>query len=67
MDQNDAQLEQGVTPEKPNENNAEGNNNMASLLESEGLGLDFPSREKPARVLLPVSAPARSCQYWDQI
>jgi small subunit ribosomal protein S1 len=43
MDQNDAKLEQGVTPE-PNENSAEGNNNMASLLEREGLGLDFPQQ-----------------------
>lgn len=43
MDQNDAQLEQGTTPET-NESNAEGNNNMASLLESEGLGLDFPQQ-----------------------
>jgi small subunit ribosomal protein S1 len=43
MDQNDAQLEQGVTPENP-DNNAEGSNNMASLLESEGLSLDFPQQ-----------------------
>ena len=43
MDQNDAQLEQGVTPENT-ENNAEGNNNMASLLENEGLSLDFPQQ-----------------------
>ncbi len=40
MDQNDAQLEQGMTAENP-ENNAD-NHNMASLLEKEGLGLDFP-------------------------
>lgn len=43
MDQNDAQLEQGAMPET-NENSAEGNNNMASLLEKEGLGLDFPQQ-----------------------
>jgi small subunit ribosomal protein S1 len=43
MDQNDAQLEQGVTPEN-NESTAEGNNNMASLLENEGLSLDFPNQ-----------------------
>src|SRR6266498_1640549 len=44
MDQNDAQLEQGVTPENT-ENSAEGNNNnMASLLENEGLSLDFPQQ-----------------------
>ncbi len=39
MEQNDAQLEQGAMPE--NENN-ENHNNMASLLEKEGLGIDFP-------------------------
>lgn len=38
MDQNDAQLEQGVTPE----NNPVENHDMADLLESEGLGIDFP-------------------------
>jgi small subunit ribosomal protein S1 len=38
MNQNDAQLEQGAAPE--NENNE--NHNMASLLEQEGLGIDFP-------------------------
>lgn len=43
MDQNDAQLELGVTPENT-ENNAESNNNMASLLENEGLTLDFPQQ-----------------------
>lgn len=42
MDQNDAQLEQGMTAENP-ENNAD-NHNMASLLEKEGLGLDFPQQ-----------------------
>jgi small subunit ribosomal protein S1 len=42
MDQNDAQLEQGVTPENT-ENSADGNN-MASLLENEGLSLDFPQQ-----------------------
>ncbi len=36
METNDAQLEQGAVPE----NHAE--NNMASLLEQEGLGIDFP-------------------------
>ncbi len=43
MDQNEAQFEQGETPEN-NENTAEGNNNMASLLENEGLSLDFPQQ-----------------------
>ncbi len=37
MDTNDAQLENGVNPEN---NSAE--NNMASLLEAEGLAIDFP-------------------------
>jgi small subunit ribosomal protein S1 len=41
MDQNDAQLEQGMVAETP-ENNAENHNSMASLLEKEGLGMDFP-------------------------
>jgi len=39
MDTNDAQLENGVTPEN---NSAE--NNMASLLEAEGLAIDFPTQ-----------------------
>lgn len=40
MDQNVAQ---GPEPEtNPNENQNSNNNNMASLLESEGLGIDFP-------------------------
>ena len=43
MDQNDAQLEQGMAAESP-ENSAENHNNMASLLEKEGLGLDFPQQ-----------------------
>jgi small subunit ribosomal protein S1 len=38
MDQNDAQLEQGATPE----NNSAENHNMAALLEQEGLGIEFP-------------------------
>ncbi len=38
MDQNEANLEQGAMPE----NNQNDNHNMASLLESEGLGIDFP-------------------------
>ncbi|HTX79705.1 MAG TPA: S1 RNA-binding domain-containing protein [Longilinea sp.] len=44
MEQNASQLEQGATPEnQPNENQAnENHNNMASLLEQEGLGIDFP-------------------------
>jgi small subunit ribosomal protein S1 len=37
MDQNDSHLEQGVAPE----NNSD-SHNMASLLEQEGLGIDFP-------------------------
>jgi len=39
MDQTDAQLEQGNMPENSNNEN---HNNMASLLEAEGLGIDFP-------------------------
>ena len=41
MDQNDAQLEQGTIPEN---NNAENHNNMAALLEQEGIGIDFPTQ-----------------------
>ena len=37
MDQKDAQIEQEAAAEGP-----ENQNNMASLLEKEGLGLDFP-------------------------
>ncbi len=40
MDQDNAQLEQGETPE----NNQAENHNMASLLEQEGLGIDFPQQ-----------------------
>ena len=40
MDQNDAQIEQGVTPE----NNTDNGNNMASLLAQEGLGIEFPKQ-----------------------
>ncbi len=40
MDQDNAQLEQGETPE----NNQVENHNMASLLEQEGLGIDFPQQ-----------------------
>ena len=40
FDQNDPQLGQGATPEN---NSNENNNNMASLLEQEGLGIDFPT------------------------
>jgi small subunit ribosomal protein S1 len=40
FDQNDTQLGQGTTPEN---NSNENNNNMASLLEQEGLGIDFPT------------------------
>ncbi|MCL4560740.1 MAG: S1 RNA-binding domain-containing protein [Chloroflexi bacterium] len=39
MEQNDAQLEQGVPPE---DNQPVDNHNMESLLEQEGLGIDFP-------------------------
>jgi len=42
MDQNDAQFEQGVTPENT-ESNTE-SNNMASLLANEGFGLDLPQQ-----------------------
>ncbi len=41
MELNDAQLEQGMAAEAP-ETNAENHNSMASLLEKEGLGMDFP-------------------------
>ncbi len=40
METNDAQLEQGAAPE----NHPAENNNMASLLEQEGLGIDFPQQ-----------------------
>lgn len=40
MDRNDSQLEQGAMPET--EHNEINENNMASLLEQEGLGIDFP-------------------------
>jgi small subunit ribosomal protein S1 len=40
MDQSNAELEQGATPE----NNVDNHNNMASLLAAEGLGIDFPSQ-----------------------
>ena len=40
MDLNDAQNEAGVNPE----NNQNDQNNMASLLENEGLGIDFPTQ-----------------------
>ncbi len=40
MEQNDAHLEQETMPE----NNQADNNNMASLLEQEGLGIDFPQQ-----------------------
>ncbi len=40
MDQNNAPLEQNAVPE----NNQAENNNMASLLEQEGLGIDFPQQ-----------------------
>ena len=43
MDQKDAQLEQGMAAEGP-DSSADNHNNMASLLEKEGLGLDFPQQ-----------------------
>jgi small subunit ribosomal protein S1 len=43
MDQKDTQLEQGSASEAP-DNSVENHNNMASLLEKEGLGLDFPQQ-----------------------
>jgi len=58
MDQNDAQLEQGMTPE-PNENSAESNNNMASLLEREGLGLDFPQQGETRTGVIASISPAQ--------
>lgn len=41
MDQNRAKLEQGDMPEK---DNSENQSNMATLLEQEGLGIDFPQQ-----------------------
>jgi len=41
MDQNNTQLEQGVTPEN---NQMPESHNMESLLEQEGLGIDFPTQ-----------------------
>ena len=41
MDQNNAQLEQGVMPEN---NQTPESHNMESLLEQEGLGIDFPAQ-----------------------
>jgi small subunit ribosomal protein S1 len=41
MDQNDAQLEQGAMPEN---NQTTENHNMQSLLDQEGLGIDFPAQ-----------------------
>lgn len=41
MDQNQAKLEQGDMPEK---DNSENQSNMATLLEQEGLGIDFPQQ-----------------------
>jgi small subunit ribosomal protein S1 len=38
MEQNDASIEQGTMPEVHEEEN------MADLLEQEGLGIDFPKR-----------------------
>ncbi|MBE0696198.1 MAG: 30S ribosomal protein S1, partial [Anaerolineaceae bacterium] len=58
MDQNDAQFEQGVTPENT-ENNAEGSNNMASLLENEGLSLDFPQQGETRTGVIASISPAQ--------
>ena len=53
MDQNDTQLEQGVTPESnqtpennqpPESTQTPDNHNMESLLQQEGLGIDFPAQ-----------------------
>ena len=41
MDQNNAHLEQGVTPEN---NQTTENHNMQTLLDQEGLGIDFPAQ-----------------------
>ena len=41
MDQNNHQLEQGATPEN---NQTTENHNMQSLLDQEGLGIDFPAQ-----------------------
>ena len=61
FDQTDAQLEQGATPEN---NSNENNNNMASLLEQEGLGIDFPTAGKFGMVLSPASTRDRSWSAW---
>ncbi|NPV55499.1 MAG: S1 RNA-binding domain-containing protein [Anaerolineae bacterium] len=42
MDQNDTPLEQGTEQEDVSNENTESVNNMESLLEKEGLGIDFP-------------------------
>jgi small subunit ribosomal protein S1 len=44
MEQNDAQIEQGVAPENSHENSQTIDNNMEMLLEQEGLGIDFPQQ-----------------------
>jgi small subunit ribosomal protein S1 len=58
MDQKDAQLEQGKTGEVP-ENNTENQNNMASLLEKEGLGLDFPQQGEIRTGVIASIAPSQ--------
>ena len=53
MNQNDAQLEQGMTPENENSEHT----NMASLLEQEGLGLEEAMRNEFRRGAAIVAAP----------
>ena len=58
MDQNEARFEQGETPENT-DNTAEGNNNMASLLENEGLTLDFPQQGETRTGVIASIAPSQ--------
>lgn len=55
MNQNDAQLEQGMTPENENSEHT----NMASLLEQEGLGIDFPRQGEIRKGVLASISPGQ--------
>lgn len=56
MDQNQAEREQGEKPEKENNENQ---NNMATLLEQEGLGIDFPQQGEIRTGVLASIAPGQ--------
>lgn len=56
MDQNQAEREQGGKPEKENNENQ---NNMATLLEQEGLGIDFPQQGEIRTGVLASIAPGQ--------